>query len=236
MRRNLVVAGTILAVVLVIMVGTTCVLAPASQQPTARPPAAFSPNPAPSRNLPVPTPNPASSPIASASPSIAASPSPILARSTTPTLPQASLPAAASPGAVDWWDLENQPEPDLAQQIDAAYRRYWDVVTQAEFDLDTTHIAEVMTGAELDRERKLIDDLRSQSKAGKTDVEHHSKVMYATTAEAVVYDEYVNHSIFIDAVTKQPLSNERPSKVWKVSYLLKKSDGGWKVIDGVRHQ
>ncbi len=123
----------------------------------------------------------------------------------------------------------------LEQQVMDAYLRYWDIRKAAYLALDTSHLAEVMADAELTREVTQIGDLERRSRAGKLDVEHHAVVVGATSDHATVYDEYVNHSVYLDVVTKQSLASDVPAEVEKVSYELRKFGDFWKVVDGSQH-
>lgn len=147
--------------------------------------------------------------------SLAATPRPGL----TPTLP-GGLRLADSP---------------LEREVEAAYLHYWDVRTQAFLNLDSSRLGEVMAGDELARAEKYIQDLRSQGRAAKMDVEHRIALPKVTPDEAVVYDEYLNKSVFVDSVTKQELKTDAPVETVKVSFYLSRIDGQWKVTGGARH-
>lgn len=220
LKRDLAVAGGILAAVGLLMAGTTCVLAPPAGGPTvaAVPTMAATAMPSPPR-----TPTPGASTVASP-----AVPSPSPARS--------PVAAAPSPVATPWWERENQPDPALVAEVDAAYRRYGDVRGQALYDLDSSQLDEVADGAELDRERGRIEQLRGQGRAVRLDGQHASRVVFAAGGEAVVYDEFLNDSVFVDAASKRELPAESPPFTQRISYLLRNIDGKWKVVDAVQHQ
>lgn len=120
----------------------------------------------------------------------------------------------------------------LEQEIKAAYLHYWDVRAAAYLNLDTSHLAEVMAGAELARETKQIEDLKAQNKPSKMDIEHHISFALIADDHATIYDPYVNKSVWIDPITKQPLARNTPPTIEKVSFILRKIDGTWKVVDG----
>ena len=138
---------------------------------------------------------------------------------TTPTLP-AGLHLADSP---------------LEREIEAAYLHYWQVRTDAFLNLDTSHLGEVMVGDELARSEKYVQDLRSQGRAAKMDVEHRTALAKVTPDEAIVYDEYLNKSVFVDPVTKEEMKTSAPVETVKVSFTMRKIDGQWKVTGGMRH-
>lgn len=170
-------------------------------------------------------------------------------------IPTASPQAQASVGATaaatgSVWSLAATPMPGLTptlpvglrladspleREVEAAYLRYWDIRTQAFLNLDSSRLGEVMAGDELARAETYIQDLRSQGRAAKMDVEHRIALPKVTSDEAVVYDEYLNKSVFVDPVTKQELKTDAPVETVKVSFYLSRIDGQWKVTGGARH-
>jgi hypothetical protein len=113
----------------------------------------------------------------------------------------ASSPTPASPAALAWWELENEPDPVLKQQVEDSHRRFWDVRGRAFLDLDTSRLTEVETGPAPERDEAAIRDLKAQGRAQKLEVEHASRVAFASNDEAVMYDEYTSRSVFIDIVS-----------------------------------
>jgi hypothetical protein len=135
----------------------------------------------------------------------------------------ASSPVASSPAS-------------LQREIETAYLRFWEVRAEALFIPDASRLPEVMAGPALDREREQIDQLRARGQAAKLVVEHHIALRSAGPTTAVVYDEYVNKSYLVDAQTKEPVGTPGPGGIAKVSYVLEKIDGSWKVVDGVVYE
>jgi hypothetical protein len=221
MARNLAVAGGILGVLLVAMAtalylylrgfeGSTPVASPiAVGGATATSP-----------------PGPTAAPTATTRPTSL----PIAAPTAAPTI-------EASPEPEPWWERTNQFSEALGKEIGEAYLHYWEVVEQAYLEVDSGRLPEVEDGAELARDLKAIDDFRNRGQAQKLVIEHEASVTYATANEAVVYDEYLSRSYFVDPETKEgdPTSSG-PAIQQKVAYLLTKSDHGWKVVDGVRFE
>lgn len=208
---------------------------PASVSEVAAQPAAVAPAIA---NVPAAVPTiasaPAAVPVATAAPAAAA---PLtLAPTTVPTTAPPTSPVAAaavtSPLPKNPADLLSP----LEKEIVDAYLRYWAVRGQAYYDLDTTRLGEVMAGAELAREEAGVQELKAQGRGADLDVEHNFRILKATPEEAVVYDEYLNHSVFIDAATKQVIPTKEPPAVLKVSFEFRKVQGVWKVVDGTHHQ
>jgi len=148
--------------------------------------------------------------------------------------PVVAVSPAASP-AVSASSLPIASDP-LTLEIEQAYLHYWEVRTQAYLKLDTSHLGEVMAGTELDRETKQINDLKAQGRAGKLDVQHHYLIASQAADRAVVYDEYSNNSLFVDAKTGQVIPTSDPPITEKISFDLQKTDSTWKVVDGARHE
>ncbi len=143
---------------------------------------------------------------------------------TLPATPTASpLPIVVAPGATP-------APPGTAQAVERAYLHYWDVYTNALYTLDTSHLAEVMSGTELDGRRQQIDELRSQNRAANIVVEHHYEIVLLGPSKAGVEDHYVNKSYTIDATSKRPLQSPGAGETEDVAFQLELVDGSWKVV------
>lgn len=124
----------------------------------------------------------------------------------------------------------------LEREVREAYEKYWDVLIQAYLDLDTSRLHEVTADPELTMTVQQIEDLRERGRAAKLEVEHHILIVRLSPDEAIIYDEYVNNSVFLDATTKQVLPTKAPPEVEKISFRLKKFEDGWRVIDGLQQE
>lgn len=142
--------------------------------------------------------------------------------------------AAPTSTTTDPSDLQVAKSP-LEREIEAAYLRYWEVRAEAFLNQDTSRLSEVMAEAELARTRQQIDDLKAQGRAARIVVEHRIAFLEVSESRARLYDEYLNKSYLVDPQRKQSVQTPGPGGVAKVSYELKKIDGAWRVIDGVRH-
>ena len=123
----------------------------------------------------------------------------------------------------------------LEREIEDAYLRYWDVLKQAYLNLDTSHLAEVMAGAELSRQEQDIHALQAKGRAAKLEVDHRIAFLDSSSERAIIYDEYLNRSIFVDPVSKQEIPTKEAPATQKISFEMRKIDGTWKVVDGRRH-
>ncbi len=150
-------------------------------------------------------------------------------KSATATVPVASPTSTGAPTGVS---VANSP---LEREIEAGYLRYWDVLSQAYLNLDTSRLPEAMSGAELGRQEQEIRSLQAQGKAAKLDVEHRVAFPKVSQDYAVVYDEYLNSSVFLDPITKKERPNTAPVATEKISFEMRKVDGVWRVVDARRH-
>ena len=142
----------------------------------------------------------------------------------SPTATAASAAVAPSPSPVTAVD------PQLAREIGAAYERYWAARAGSLLSLDTSSLGEVMGGDELAGVTRVIEQLRSEGRAIKTDVTLHYTVVHATGDEAEVYDEYTSRSVYVHPDTKEPLGPEREPSTLKVTHFMQKVGGTWKVV------
>jgi hypothetical protein len=143
----------------------------------------------------------------------------------TPTPPSAAPAAVAATPTAD---------PRLLQEIEDAYRRYWEVYSDALFNLDTSRLLEVATDDELRRMREEVEDFRRRNRAVRAVVTHSYLVVDVTASEAKVYDEIRDSSSLIDPVTKQPPQGPDAGQLSKDIFFLRKVDGTWKVIRSLR--
>ena len=129
---------------------------------------------------------------------------------------------------------EATPTPSLEEAIIEAYLRYWDVYGEGLYDLDTSHLSEVMTGPRLERALDEVENLREEGRAVKIVVENHPVVVQVEGDRAVVFDEYENQSHFIDPTTKEPVGEPGAGEVIRDTVTLTRSGQTWKVLDSVR--
>lgn len=118
----------------------------------------------------------------------------------------------------------------VTQAVEQAYLQYWAVYSEALYTLDTNRLEEVTAGAELENARKQIDDLRSQNRAAKIDVQHNYVIVNAGPQNAGIQDRYLNKSVIVDAATKRPLQSAGGGETVEVVCQLELTDGKWKVV------
>lgn len=147
---------------------------------------------------------------------------------------QASPTPAATATAAPTQTPAASASPSAEEEVITAYLHYWEVYADAVYNLDTSRLAEVMTGPRLERGMNEVQDLRDQGRAVDIVVENDPVVVQIQGDRAVVHDEYENRSYFIDPTTKEPLSSPEGSQTIRDTVTLTKVDRTWKVIDTVR--
>ncbi|MGE0538770.1 MAG: hypothetical protein AB7R89_01135 [Dehalococcoidia bacterium] len=124
--------------------------------------------------------------------------------------------------------------PAPQEEVLAAYHRYWEAYGQALLDLDPTRVQDVAAGDRLQRIQEEINELRRRGVAARTNVINNPVLVEIDTDSATIYDELVNNSFYVDAVTKQPSQASGSGEVVRDTYQLQKIDGVWKVVGSSR--
>jgi len=129
-----------------------------------------------------------------------------------------------------------QPTPTLSprQQVMQAYHHYWRDYRQALYTLTTSHLSRVVAGNELQRVESEVAGFKKRGYAVRVRVTHHALIVSITGDTATVYDEVLNRSYAVDAVTKQPGQGSSQADREKNMYSLQKFHGVWKVTKVLR--
>lgn len=123
----------------------------------------------------------------------------------------------------------------LERDIQGAFERYLQVYRQAVWDLDASHLQEVLDGQALKLVSDEVSGLKAQGRPVKIIEEDRSVALaQVTETTAVVVDEYVSLSVYADPTTREPLPRTGPSTKVRQTYELRKVNGSWKVVDGTR--
>jgi hypothetical protein len=123
--------------------------------------------------------------------------------------------------------------PEAAAEIGDAYQAYWQVRAEALYELDTSHLQEVMAGEHLSAAEDLIEQLRSEGRAIQTNVSHNYVVIDASTDAAKVADDYTDDSVYVDATTRTELTQPTGATI-REQYQMNKIEGIWRVTSLVR--
>jgi hypothetical protein len=129
----------------------------------------------------------------------------------------------------------------LESDIVSAYRHYWDVRADAFLNLDPTHLSDVSADPHLTVLQNTIDQLRAEGHAIKTKVHLNFRVVSATTDTAIVSEDFVDDSSYVDPDTKEVLPDDNNGGYatgveLKVAFKLREMDDVWKVVDSARAQ
>jgi len=129
-----------------------------------------------------------------------------------------------------------QPTPVLSsrQQVMQAYHHYWRDYRQALYTLTTSRMSRAAAGNELQRVVSEVAGFKKRGYAVRVRVTHHALIVSITGDTASVYDEVLNRSYAVDAVTKQPGQGSSQADREKNVYSLQKFHGVWKVTKVLR--
>jgi len=141
---------------------------------------------------------------------------------------------AATPTAAP--QVSPTPTASIEQEVSEAYLRYWEAYGEALLNLDVRLAEGVASGQELQRIREEIETLRSQGVALRVVVEHNSAILEASENSAVVFDEIVNNSFYIDPETKEPPVGSGSGEILRDTFYFEKIDGRWMVVRSTRQR
>jgi hypothetical protein len=116
----------------------------------------------------------------------------------------------------------------VEDEVEAAYLRSWDVYVDAMLRLDPARLAEVYTGAALEGRRSEIADLSSLRTPARMRVEHDYEIVVVDGTNALVLEQYRDHSVLLDGTTMQPLGPD-PDQIVSREYVLRREADGWRV-------
>jgi hypothetical protein len=111
-----------------------------------------------------------------------------------------------------------------------AYERSWEVYADALRRLDPTRLASAFAGSALRAAQQEVATQKANNQPVRIDVEHHPRVLLATTTDGVVADEGVNHSVVLDPATGTPTEPD-PNERFRERRSFKFLDGSWKVVE-----
>jgi hypothetical protein len=170
---------------------------------------------------------PATAPPSTQTPVVGFPPTSTSASSTSPPATPVPVTAVATPRPTV--------NPQIAAEVADAYQYYWQVRAEALLDLDTSRLDQVMAGDHLASAEELVAQLRSESRAIQTDVNHNYAVIQGGPTEALIIDEYTDNSIYVDITSHQTLTQSVHATV-REQYRMNKIEGSWRVVSLVRAQ
>ena len=123
---------------------------------------------------------------------------------------------------------EPAPRTGVEGEVEAAYLRSWDVYADAVLRLDDSRLAEVYSGPALLIRTDEIADLARDRTPVRVALEHDYEIVVLNATNAVVLENYRNHSVLLDGSTMQPLEPD-PNDIVRREYVLVEEGSGWRV-------
>lgn len=117
----------------------------------------------------------------------------------------------------------------LEQQVEAAYLKSWDVYAHAMRTFDTSQLANVYVGKALNLRLEEVARLKRDNSPARTVVTHNiTQIRLLKSGEAVVHDDYENHSVLLDGKSGEPIESD-PDNIVKRQYAMRYVDRAWKI-------
>ncbi|MBV9359296.1 MAG: hypothetical protein JO023_27615, partial [Chloroflexi bacterium] len=124
---------------------------------------------------------------------------------------------------------------EVAAEVVAAYKHYWDVRAEALLNLDPAHLPEVSADPHLTVLQNGIEQLSNEGHAIRTDVQLNFKLLSATSSSAIIVDDFVDNSVYVNPETKEPITDDDETNSLRnesnVEFKMQKFDDTWKVVD-----
>ena len=122
----------------------------------------------------------------------------------------------------------------VEDEILADYMKYWDAYGQALLNLDAGLVEGFASGDELQRIREEVAILRSQGVALRVVVQHSPVIVEINGDSAMLLDEMVNNSFYVDPVTKDPPAASGSGEILRDTFHMEAQDGQWVVVLSTR--
>jgi hypothetical protein len=121
----------------------------------------------------------------------------------------------------------------LETEVERALSEYWRIYSDAVLNGNTSRLHEVLEGDALRWVTDEVNDLRAKGQAAKIVLaEQVASIEHVSETRATVAHRYVNHSVYVDTLTKQPrVASDGPIRVLQ-TYDFRKTDGRWKIYSG----
>jgi hypothetical protein len=121
------------------------------------------------------------------------------------------------------------PAPAVQAEVLAAYYRARTVDEKAYLELDASQLASVYARDALDGRLDEIDRRKRESRPMRIRMEFHPHVTMLGAALAAVDDDVQNHSVRLDAATRQPVEPD-PNELLQDTFTLERLEGRWLVV------
>ena len=114
------------------------------------------------------------------------------------------------------------------EEVEAAYLRSWDVYAESMLKLDGSRLDEAFAEEALDLRRREVAGLKEDGTPARMAVDHNIGAVRIEGNEAKVLDNYVNHSVLLDAETREPIEQD-PNSPSSRTYTLERIGNRWLV-------
>ena len=116
------------------------------------------------------------------------------------------------------------------EEVEAAYLKSWEIYTESLRDFDGSLYPEVYADEALSSRRAELERLKAANTPVRIEVEHdYSLQIVGEGEQAVVLDQYRNHSVLLDGETGEPIEDD-PNTIVRRQYPMKRIDGKWKIV------
>jgi hypothetical protein len=121
------------------------------------------------------------------------------------------------------------------QEVEAAYLRSWEVYAKAVRDLDPSGLEESFAEEHLATLRREFDRRTREGRPSRVSVEHNYRILIVGADNAMVFDRYLNHSVWLHQETGEP-GEPDPNEYISDAFQMKRIEGTWKVTRVVRQR
>lgn len=123
---------------------------------------------------------------------------------------------------------------EIAEAVTKAYLAYLEAYAEAVLHLDISLVEAFAAGNELESIREEIEMLRADGVALRVVAEHDITVIDVTGDTALIADEIVDNTFYVDARTLEPPEAEGSGDTYRDLVTLERIDGRWLVTSGAR--
>lgn len=124
-------------------------------------------------------------------------------------------------------------ERDVADEVEAAYLRSWDLYARAVREFDPAGLEGVYADDALLVVLREVERRRAELRPARVEVEHSYRVQLLGAGRAVVFDTYLNHSVALDHASGQAVE-EDPNEVLTEAFTFERRDGAWMLTSAAR--
>lgn len=122
----------------------------------------------------------------------------------------------------------------LGDQIEQAFRGYWDADATALRTLDVTPLRGVEVEPLLSQDLSLLQKLQREGRGYQLQVQHNFRIAQEDASTFWVYDSFADSSFHVDFSTKRQV-DRIPEEVTREAYKFQRADGTWKIVYDIQY-